>query len=253
MKTIGWILGIVVLALVGVAIFLVLNSGGLVKDAIEKYGSQYLDTDVSVSRVNLSLAEGSAEILGLNIDNPRGFDAGSAFRLGQIKVVLDPSLISADLIVLKEVIVDGAQVAAQVRGKDTNLQGLMDNLNENLGTEESAPEEEAAPGPKLIIDRFQFSNAQTTVDSDLAGQFEVSIPDVTLKDVGRSTNGATAGEVMEQILKPIIKAVTQEMVSQGLDIEGAKAQLQDNVQKKVSDKLGGSLKGLTDKFRGREE
>ncbi len=253
MKIVGWILGIVVLALVGVAIFLVLNSGGLVKDAIEKYGSQYLDTDVSVSRVNLSLAEGSAEILGLNIDNPQGFDAGSAFRLGQIKVVLDPSQISADLIVLKEVVVDGAQVAAQVRGKDTNLQGLMDNLNENLGPEESAPEEEAAPGPKLIIDRFQFSNARTAVDSDLAGQFEVSIPDVNLKGVGRSTNGATAGEVMEQILKPIIKAVTREIVSQGLDIEGVKAQLQDNVQKKVSDKLGGGLKGLTDKFRGREE
>lgn len=253
MKAIGWILGIVVLALVGVAIFLVLNSGGLVKDAIEKYGSQYLDSDVSVSRVNLSLAEGSAEILGLNIGNPQGFDAGSAFRLGQIKVVLDPSQISADLIVLKEVTIDGAQVAAQVRGKDTNLQGLMDNLNENLGTEESAPEEEAAPGPKLIIDRFQFSNAQTVVDSDLAGQFEVSIPDVNLKDVGRSTNGATAGEVMEQILQPIIKAVTREMISQGLDIEGAKGSLQENVEKKVSEKLGTGLKGLTDKFRGREE
>lgn len=253
MKAIGWILGIVVLALVGVAIFLVLNSGGLVKDAIEKYGSQYLETDVSVSQVNLSLAEGSGEILGLNIDNPQGFDAGSAFRLGRIKVVLDPSQISADLIVLKEVIVDGAQVAAQVRGKDTNLQGLMDNLDENLGTEESPAAEETAPGPKLIINRFQFKNAQAAVDSDLAGQFDVSIPDINLKDIGQSTNGATAGEVMQQVLKPIIKAVSREMISQGLDIEGAKAKLQENVQKTVSDKLGTGLKGLKDKFRGREE
>ena len=253
MKTIGWILGIVVLALVGVAIFLVLNSGDLVKEAIEKYGSQYLETDVSVSRVNLSLAEGSGEILGLNIDNPRGFEAGSAFRLGQIKIVLDPSQITADLIVLKEVTIDSAQVAAMVRGKDTNLQGLMDNLSANLDTEESSAAEEAAPGPKLIIDRFQFSDAQASVDSDLAGQFDVSIPDINLKDVGRSTNGATVGEVIQQILKPIIRSVTREMVNQGLDIEGVKAELQQNLEKKASEKLGTGLKGLTDKLRGREE
>jgi len=253
MKTIGWILGIVVLALVGVAIFLVLNSGDLVKDAIEKYGSRYLKTDVSVSRVNLSLAEGSGEILGLNIDNPRGFDAGTAFRLGQIKIVLDPSQITTDLIVLKEVTIDSAQVAAVVRGKDTNLQGLMDNLNASLDKEESSAAEETAPGPKLIIDRFQFSNAQASVDSDLAGQFDVSIPDISLKDVGRSTNGATVGEVMQQILKPIIRSVTREMVDQGLDIEGVRAELQQNVQEKASEKLGTGLKGLTDKLRGREE
>jgi hypothetical protein len=253
MKAIGWILGILVLALVGVAIFLVLNSGDLVKDAIEKYGSRYLETDVSVSRVNLSLAEGSGEILDLNIDNPQGFDAGTAFALGQIKIVLDPSQITADLIVLKEVTIDAAQLAAVVRGRTTNLQGLMDNLNKNVGTEESSAEEETAPGPKLIIDRFQFTNAQASVDSDLAGQFDLSIPDINLKDVGRSTNGATAGEVMQQILKPVIKAVTREMVNQGLDIEGAKAQLQQNLQERASEKLGTGFKGLTDKLRGREE
>jgi len=247
MKIIGWILGFVVLALVAVGVFVFLKSEDLVGDAIGKYGSQYLETDVSVSQVNLSLSEGSAEILGLEIGNPRGFGGGNAFSLAQIKVVLEAQQISPDLIVLETVIVDGAEIGAVVRGKDTNIQALQNNLDRNVGTAESAPAEEEV-GPKLIIDRFRFTNATASVDSDLAGQMDLRIPDIKLQDIGRATNGATIGAALEQVLTPIIRAVTEEMLNRGLDVEAVRAQVEEDVRDKVSEKLGNGLKGLMDKL-----
>ena len=251
MKVIGWIVGIVVLVLVALGVFVYLKSEDLVARGIETYGSRYLETDVSVSQVNLSLTEGSGEILGLDIGNPSGFGSGSAFALGQIKIVLDPQQTSSELIVLKEVIVDAAQVGAVVRGKRSNLQTLLDNLNRNVGGEAATDAAQPA-GPKLIVERFRFSNATASVDSDIAGQMALSIPDVQLKDIGRASNGATVGAALQQLLQPIIRAVTREMLNRGLDLEGVRSQVEESVRDKVTEKLGSGLKGLTDKL-GRSE
>jgi hypothetical protein len=248
MKVIGWIIAVVVLVLVALGVFVYLKSEDLVASGIETYGSRYLEADVSVSQVNLSLTEGSGEILGLDIGNPRGFGGGSAFALGQIKVVVDPQQTSGELIVLKEVIVDAAEIGAVVRGQHSNLQALMDNLDRNVGGEETtAPADEAA-GPKLIIDRFRFTNARASVDSDIAGQMQVSVPDVYLEDIGRSSNGATVGAALQQLLEPVIRAVTREMLERGLDLEGVRSQVEDSIRDKVTEKLGSGLKGLTDKL-----
>jgi len=253
MKVIGWIVGIVVLALVALGVFVYLKSEDLVARGIETYGSRYLETDVSVAQVNLSLTEGSGEILGLDIGNPSGFGSGSAFALGRIKIVLDPQQTSSELIVLKEVIVDAAQVGAVVRGKRSNLQTLLDNLNRNVGGEAAATDAAEPAGPKLIIERFRFTNATASVDSDIAGQMALSIPDVQLKDIGRASNGATIGAALQQLMQPIIRAVTREMLNRGLDLDGARSQVEESVRDKVTEKLGSGLKGLTDKLGGSEQ
>jgi hypothetical protein len=166
--------------------------------------------------------------------------------------VLDPQQTSSELIVLKEVVVDEADIGAVVRGRRSNLQALLDNLNENVGEEETATAEESA-GPKLIIDRFRFTNATASVDSDIAGQMDLSIPDVYLKDVGRASNGATVGVALQQLLEPVIIAVTQEMLNNGLDLEGVRAEVEQSIRDKVTDELGRGLRGLTDKLGTSEE
>ena len=112
MKALGWIVGIVLLLVVGVGAYIVLNSGSLVKTAIEELGPDYLGVDVSVGEVNLALSEGSAQVKSLNIGNPRGFGGGNLMKLGEVKVVLDTSQISETLVVMKQVVIDGADVAA---------------------------------------------------------------------------------------------------------------------------------------------
>jgi len=247
-KILMWLVAVVVLAVVGVGVYVALFSGDLVKDAIETYAPQYLGSDVRVSTVDLSVTEGSGEIRGLQIDNPQGFENGQAFKLGKIKLVLDPAQISQELVVLKHVQIDGAEIAAIARGQDTNLQQLMDNVMAAVGP--GATTASTEPEVKLIIDRLDFTNTKTSVSSDILGDLVVDIPDIHLQDVGRATNGATIGEVIKQVLEPVYKNVSKQMIAQGLnlDVEGLKG----NVKEKISEKLGGGLKSLTDRLRRKD-
>jgi hypothetical protein len=251
MKILLWIVGIVFALLVGVGAYVALFSGDLVKSAIETYAPPFLGADVRVGKVDLSLAEGSGQLQGLQIDNPQGFGGGSAMKLGNIKVVLDPAQISQELVVLERVEIDGAEIAAIAKGGATNLQQLMDNVTAALGQESN---QDAGSQVKLIINRLDFTNAKTSVSSDVLGELSVQIPDIHLTDVGRESNGATIGEVIQQLLDPVYKSVSKELVAQGLDldIEGMKSKATQGVREQVSDKLGGGLKSITEKF-GRGE
>ncbi len=154
--------------------------------------------------------------------------------------------VSEDLVALKHVEIDGAEIAAVVRGKAMNLQQMMDNVTTPVGVQKFASDTDS--DVRLILYRLDFTNAKTTVRSDIFGDLSVQIPDIHLKDVGRASNGATIGEVIRQLLDPVYKSVSREMIAQGLDldIEGFKGSVKD----KVSKKLGGGLKSLTNRLAG---
>ena len=243
------VVGLIVLALLAVGAYIVLFSGSLIKDAIEAIGPDYLGASVSVDEVELSLTEGSAGIRGLEIGNPQGFSGSHAMRIGSARVTLDPSQISESLIVMSEVVVDGADVLAVAQGSQTNFQKLLENIESSVGAA-GGEEQAAAEGgeTKFIIDRFRFTNAKAALSSDVLGDVDISIPPIELSDIGRKTNGATAVEVAEQILEPISDAVSREAVKQGLDIEGAK----QNVRERITEKLDEGLKSLGDRLKRRD-
>jgi hypothetical protein len=248
MKVLGWIVGLIVLVVAGVIAYVAMNSGSLVKTAIEELGPDFLGVDVAVSEVNLALMEGSAQIKGLVVGNPSGFNGPHMMKLDEIKVVLDPNQISDTLVVMKEVLIDGAEIAAIAQGQRTNFQQLMDNL-EGAGGSSSAPTEDtadsAASEMKFIIDSFAFTNAGASLNSDVLGDLELDMPDIRLSDIGRKSNGATASEIAEQILKPISAAISSEAVKQGLDLEG----VQKNIEENIREKIGSGLRSLTDRFK----
>ena len=242
MKVIGWLFAIILLAVVGGVVYLVINSGDLAKTGIEEFGPDYLGADVKVGAVNIQLLEGSASITNLQVGNPRGFAGDYAMRLGEVAMRIDTQQTTDSLVVINELLIDGASLAAVAKGKKTNLQQLVNNVSKAVpesGGESSESE------MKFIVDRFAFTNADVSLVSDLLGETDVRIPDIELKDVGRKGNGATAAALVEQLLKPITQAVGKAAVTKGLDIDGVKA----NVEEKVRDKISGGLKGLTDRFK----
>jgi hypothetical protein len=248
MKALGWIVGIVVLLLVAVGVYVVMNSSALLGRAIESYGSRYLGAPVAVGGVDVSLREGSAGIRSLEVGNPQPFSGPPALRLAGISVSLDPAQVSSELIVLKNVTVDGAQVAALVRGRESNLQRLMDNLEASTRAAARAEETGVQSEVKLVIERFSFTNASATVDSDLFGGTAVTIPDIHLSDIGRQSNGATIGQVLQQVMQPIVRAVTREMVNRGVDLEGVREQS----EQRVRERIGTGLESLRDRLRGEQ-
>lgn len=249
MKALGLIVGLVVLILVGVGVYVVLNSGALLERAMESYGTEYLGARVSVGGVDVSFSEGSAGVDTLVVDNPRGFSGPPAFRLGNLSATLDTAAISSELVVLKDVSIDGAEINLLAQGRETNLQQLLDHLNAQIGANEQAEETGVESEVKLIIDRFSFTGAKASVESDLLGSASVTLPDIQLSDIGRASDGATVGELLKQILEPIVRAATRQLAREGIDLDGARERIEQNLRERAGEALGEGLKGLTDRLR----
>ncbi|HEX7035939.1 MAG TPA: hypothetical protein VF210_09200 [Pseudomonadales bacterium] len=250
MKALGWIIGLLALLIIAIGIFLVTGSGALLEKAIERYGTQYLGAPVEVAEAEVSIADQTAAVRGLVIQNPPGFDGPPAFRLGNVAMTLNMDQTSSEVIALHEVVVDGADVAALVKGRKSNLQALMDHLNEQLGPAEEEPADESEV--KLIIDRFDFTNAKASVESDVLGQAAVNIPDVHLTDIGRDSNGATIAEVLKQVLDPVVRSVTRALVERGVNLEGVRERLEgerDRLEQNLRERAGDALPGGLDRLR----
>ena len=243
MKTFAWIVVVLLLLIGGAVAYVALNSGNLAKSGIEEFGPHFLGVDVQVGSVDLALTEGSAAVNGLRLGNPTGFAGADMMQVDQIKVVLDTSQISETLVVMKEVIIDGADISAIAKGQRTNFQQLLANLEAATGGD-SQTTAESGPATRFIIDRFSFTNTRAALDSDVLGQLALTIPDIRLQDVGRKSNGVTGAELAKQLLKPLTAAISNEAVKQGLDIDGVK----QNVEQKVRDKIGSGLKSLTERL-----
>ena len=226
------------LVLVGIGLLLVNNAGSIIKEVIESTGPDYLGADVSVGNIELSLTEGLCVISDLEIGNPEGFEGDYAMRLDKIRVVLDTSSLSGDVILIKEVSITGASLHTIVKGKsDTNFQKIADNVDAALGPQ--APESDTEEF-KMIIDRLDFVDADVSVSSAVLGDNALTIPDIHLTDVGRKSNGATAGEVAKQLLAPISKRVLSALLKAKLNV-GDLDEKVDDVKKGLKKSL---LKGL---------
>ncbi len=243
MKTLGVVGGIIVALVLGVGVYVIVNSGSLIKTAVETIGTEVLGVAVSLDSAEISLTEGSGELRGLTIGNPAEFGGSYAMRFGQIKLVIDVADISDEVVVIKSVLIDKAELAIVAKGTATNLQAIMANLDSASSDAAGAAEEDSSE-VKLIIDEFIFSNAQTSLDSDLLGELSVNIPDLHLMDIGGKTDGTTIREALQQILVPIVSSSTQAIAAAGLDIEGVQDRLEQQLDEKLQDKLGSGLDAL---------
>jgi hypothetical protein len=200
------IVGVIVtlIIVVGIALtFVLTNLDAIVERAIETVGSDVAGVPVGVGSVKISLTDGSGQINGLTVGNPSGFERGNALELSQVALALDTSQLSADLVRIKSVLVDGARVNAIQTAQGNNLQAILDNLKSDAPAEESADAGDTET--KLIIDDFQFLNAAVTVQIPQLGERTGEVADIRLKGIGAKSNGATASEAAQQVLEPIIR------------------------------------------------
>ena len=242
MKVVAWVVGLVVLVVGAAVAYIALNSGELMKRAVESAGSEIFGATVSVDSVSLSIGEGSGEIRGLQIGNPAGFSGEYAMRFDQIKLVLAPDEISEQELVVNRVIIDGADIAVVVQGQRSNLQALMDNV------ENSTEPSTGAPEPNVIIEQFDFTNARASLRSDILGEAELDVPDVHLTDVGRESDGVTATEAAGQLLRPIAQAITEQLLAKGLGTDDLKAEAERRLREKAGEELGSELKSIAERF-----
>jgi hypothetical protein len=200
------LIGIIVLLAIIVAglMFVWSNLDGIVKDAIQTYGSEATKTQVTVSKVHLELESGKASISGLNVGNPKGFTDPNLFELGNITVKVDTSSINSNPILIDEIIIHSPSVVYEI-----NKDGLsnVDALKKNLGIKESSSKS-ASKGEevKMIIRKLVVEGTKAKVKIAALGGMEqsVNLPRIQLTDVGKKSGGATAAEVAQLLSSKMI-------------------------------------------------
>lgn len=262
-KTGKIILGLVVaiIAAVAVVVFLGLqNINGLIKRVIETEGSKVTGTAVLLDSANVKLLEGRGELHGLQISNPAGYSSGYAFSMGQIALQIDPASLTNNVIVINEVLVDGASVIAEQKTlSQINLQDLLNTVKAassksgkaaSTANTSSAPADAAAEDVRLMIEKFSFINSDVQLITSEWGEHSMQLPDIRVNNIGDKKTGLTPEQLTQAMLQPILAQAKASVAKQLEQLAKAKAKekLQEEIDEKLSDEEKGQLNTLKGLF-----
>jgi hypothetical protein len=193
------VLAIVLVAIGAGAWWLYSSRDVLIKRAIERYGPQLTGTAVKVKAVKLEPVQGVGAIMGLEIGNPQGFSAARALTLGEMKLAVDPSSLTSNVVHVKEISLEAPTIIYERGAGGDNLSAIQKHIKSQLpksqGGSGAAEKSKDAPQRKFIVDHVQVRNAKVSY----GGAVTVALGDLHLRDLGKKKGGATAAELTDEV------------------------------------------------------
>ena len=186
----------------GGAWWLFMSIDGLVKQAIERFGPEITGVTVRVEGVRIQASEGRGTIRGLVIGNPPGFAAPHAFRLREMRLTIEPASITKPVVVIRELLLVAPDVVYE-RGQGSDNLALIQKNVDAWVAKHAAAKADDAPGRKFVIQNFVIRDGKAHFGTSLSSP----IPDLHLHDIGKKTDGATAGEVVKQTWSALLRSV----------------------------------------------
>ena len=201
-KSLLAVAALLLLLIVGGAIWLHGNLDGLVQSAISKYGTAMTGATVKVSAVKLKAANGHGTLKGLLVGNPAGFKTPYAVRADTIELEVDVASLTKDVVLVKKIAVIAPEVIYEKGDALTNVDAIQKNIAQYLG-----PSTNTGPGKKLIVQEFVVRGAKAQVSASfLNGQtVTVALPDIALRDLGKAKGGLTPGELGLEVANAVEK------------------------------------------------
>lgn len=201
-KSLLAVAALLLLLIVGGAIWLHGNLDGLVQSAISKYGTAMTGATVKVSAVKLKAANGHGTLKGLLVGNPAGFKTPYAVRADTIELEVDVASLTKDVVLVKKIAVIAPEVIYEKGDALTNVDAIQKNIAQYLG-----PSTNTGPGKKLIVQEFVIRGAKAQVSASfLNGQtVTVALPDIALRDLGKAKGGLTPGELGLEVANAVEK------------------------------------------------
>lgn len=183
------------------------NLDGLVKDAIEKYGSDMTQARVKVASVEISAADGRGVIRGLSIGNPAGFRTPRALKVAEIEVAIDLASLAGDVVTIRKIAIVAPDVIYEKGEVGTNFDAIQKNIAAYVG-----PSKQEG-GKKLIVTEFAMRGATGQASAPFMNgkTVVVALPDIVLHDLGKSKGGMTPGELGQAIAAAIKQRLSSEV------------------------------------------
>lgn len=239
---------LIIAGLVLTSVFVLQNLDSIVKRLIEQTGTTVVGTSVSLAEVKLTLADGRGELHGLSIANPAGYAADNAFEMKQIALQIDPASISADVIVIDEILVDGALLNVEQTTGKSNIKQLLENIESQTGGAAPKPEEPPATAEVLLaVGKFSFINSTANLSAPGIKTTSIELPAIRLNNLGTAEQGLTPNQLARRITRQLLKQVEQ-AASAKLE-QLAKDYAKDELEKQLGDKLSDDDKAKVEGFK----
>jgi len=223
----------IILVVGGGIFYLGSNLDSIVAQVIQDQGSAATGTAVRVEGVSIKLQDASASISGLSVANPAGFSDNPAIEFGSFSINLDSSTLTSDPIIIESITVNSLKLRVEQDGSNNNLRTIMDALPSSSADDSSQAGSDA---PKIIIKRFELNDASADVSIPQLGENRtVDIANIALTNIGQETNGATAAQLAQQILMPVMNAALSSAA-----VDGVKGKVEDKISEQTN-KLKGKL------------
>ena len=208
---------LLILALVGGAWWLYHSLDSLVASAIRTFGPEITGVSIRLDRVQIEAMDGRATLHGLVVGNPEGFKTDHALSLGEISMTLDLDSLTKDVITIKRISIVEPTVSYELGTGGSNLAAIQRNVDRYV-SQSGTKRAERDSDKKLVIEDLSIKSATATVSAVVmqGPPISVPIPDLHLRDIGKQSGGATAGEVVKQVFGTLTQSVTRTIASRGL-------------------------------------
>lgn len=218
-------------SLLVLTILLVVFLGNVIKGAIETVGPKVLGVPIQVEKVRVNLLTGGVRVKALSIGNPEGFHTPSMVELDELKMVISLPSLFTDTVVIKEILIEGAELTFEKSLTSNNIETLQEQLEKK---------EDDGKGKKVIVEDFRSKGAKLNVSvTGLKGnQLSLPMPPIHLTDIGKESDGFSPLEFTKEMVGVVSKTVLT-VVTSSVDFAG-------NTLKLISDGAGNALKGISD-------
>jgi uncharacterized protein involved in outer membrane biogenesis len=212
----------VIVAVAAVAI-VVVNLGRIIKEGVDVYGPQITKVSVTVDQVNIGLFTGSAEVKNLLVGNPTGYTAPQAVNVGDVHMVVDPTTVLSDKLVIRSINVESPDITFEGGLSGNNLTQILDNINGTARTNSATVTTstgKAKAAKKLEVDDLVISGAKVHVTLNGLGSREIPLPDIHLSNLGTGPNGITPAGLTSQVFSSLTSATVKAVESQITNLGG---------------------------------
>ncbi|MHC4122806.1 MAG: AsmA family protein [Planctomycetota bacterium] len=196
---------ILVLAVVGFSIF----GEKAIKAGIETVATNILKVGVTLEKIDLGLLQGKVEIADLKVNNPPGYAHEKLLELGTGKVQVSIGSLLSDTVKIKEIKLDGINLAIEQKGLSNNLKDVINSLPKA----DEKSKEEAEEGKNVEIEELEISNVKVLAKLLPVGGKETTIPlklpTIRMSNIGGKDEKVSTGELVKKIMVAITEKITE--------------------------------------------
>lgn len=188
-----------------------LGLDALARTAIERASGQALGVETRVGSVSLQPLRGSFRLSDLEVGNPPGFEAPRFLALASASGQLELRRLSERRIEIPSLVLEGLEVVLEQGRGRSNASAILDHIGGAAGDPPASGA--AGPGWRFAIRDLRIERVSARVGLvqgvGRAGQLQLQIPEIRLRDVGAADAGVTLEELSRVVTRSVLRAIAR--------------------------------------------